>query len=467
MPLFRLGTSYVAFALMLLPGGCASATITDDLAARAVAEAKSMPAGRARDITLREVSRNLRYADCDHAVEAAAAMSEDYEPRTFDSAPDRLTIQILARQHEQNSDALACKNFIERLKPASVTAEDEQHIRNCFFMDAPPGIVPPATPPFRLILMAADALPPGSTKAELLYRATWEGVPDRPAGGAAEAVRRLRALIPTLDRDTRQEATGWLDTIAVDLIEGRPDAAIARVERDLARTQSTPASLSEDSPVKAQGLIGDFLRAHDIDRAVAVTNLLAPSADCAMLGDGLTGVAEFVLPMQDSDVVAAYMARLQASRSLARLCPNGLGDEIAAKVWLTAGDDDRALDAVTRSGKPLIITATRLAIIERRTASGDIRRARSMAQATATALPPLDAGDEFERVAAANQRIRLIHLLAETGDLQQAKRLASGYPGPGWRGFAYSVIVATINRSRAGANWAGPFLDLHEVAADR
>src|SRR3546814_5994710 len=65
-------------------------------------------------------------------------------------------------------------------------------------MDAPPSIVTPPLPPFELILWAADALPAGPTKAQLLYMATWKSVPDRPVAGASDAIRKLRALLPRL-----------------------------------------------------------------------------------------------------------------------------------------------------------------------------------------------------------------------------------------------------------------------------
>ncbi|MEP9835506.1 hypothetical protein, partial [Staphylococcus aureus] len=96
---------------------------------------------------------------------------------------------------------------------------------------------------------------------------------------------------------------------------------------------------------QAQGLIADFLHARDLDRALTVTNLLSPSDDCAAVDDGLTGVLEWVLPSQDSTVVAAYMTRLTTSGILARLCPKGLSSEIAAEAWLNAGNDDKALEA--------------------------------------------------------------------------------------------------------------------------
>ena len=425
-----------------------------------------MPAGRERDVALREISRNLRHADRDHAIEAAAAMSEDYELRTFSPGPDKLTHQIVAQQNEQNSEDRACERFVERLKPSSANAADDRRIRDCFSMDAPPGIVPTPIPPFRLILIAADALPPGTTKAQLLYMATWPSVPERLAGGAADAVRRLRALVPLLSGETQRQASEQLDTIEVDLIEGRPDDAIARVRQGFAKKQATGGVLSPEPATQAQGLIADFLRARDFDRAMTVTNLLPPSADCTMVDDGLTGVTGWVLPTQDSAAVAAYMARLQASGSLARLCPKGLGDEIAADVWLQAGEDGKALDAATRSGNSRVLARTRLSIIERRMGSGDTASARAMLQTAAAAAPALDIGDQSDRDATARQRLQLIHLLAKAGDAEAAERLANSYLGPGWRGFAYSVIVATVNRERAGPSWGGPFLNLQEVPAE-
>ena len=456
----------MALALVISPSGCADAAPAGNLAERAVVEAKSMPAGRERDVALREVSRNLRYADRDHAIEAAAAMSEDYELRTFSPRPDKLTSQIVAQQREQNSEDRACEPFVEGLKPASATPADDRRIRDCFSMDAPPGIVPPPIPPFRLILAAADALPPGPTKAQLLYMATWDSVPERPAGGAVDAVRRLRALVPHLDGDTRRQASERLDTIEVDLIEGRPDDAIARIRSGFTNKRATGERLLPEPGTQAQGLIAEFFKARDFDRAMLVTNLLPPSADCTMVDDRLTGIAGWVLPTQNSTVVATYMARLEASGSLARLCPNGLGEEIAADVWLQAGDDAKALDAATRTGKPQVLGKTRLAIIERRLGSGDVAGARSLLETAAAAVPALDVGDQFARAAAARQRIQLIHLLTKIGEVKMAERLAAAYPGPGWRGLAYSVIVATMNRERAGPNWAGPFLDLQEVPAD-
>ncbi len=296
--------------------------------------------------------------------------------------------------------------------------------------------------------------------------ATWGSVPDRPAGGALVAVRRLRALIPLLEADTQAEAANWLETTSIDLIEEKPDAAIDRVRQALAQRPSPAASVAEQPSTQAQGLIADLLRAGDMDRAVEVTALLPASDDCSAVDGGLTGVFFWVVPLQDESVIAAYMAHLQESGLLDRLCPRGLDDELAAMVWLKAGDVAKALEAAAATGKPLVLASTRVEAVERRLRSGDVLGARSILQAAAAAPASLDAVKPFERVAAARVRVRLIHLLAKVGEVRTAERLASSFPGPGWRSLAYSVIFATVNRDHAGPGWSGPNLDLQEVPAD-
>jgi hypothetical protein len=125
MLIARLRTISIVAATALLSSGCGNAAPLDSLAVRAVAAAKSMPAGRERDVTLREVSRNLRHADRDRAIEAASAMSEDYELRTFSPGPDKLTRQIVAQQDEQRSEDRACERFVERLSPGGASAADD------------------------------------------------------------------------------------------------------------------------------------------------------------------------------------------------------------------------------------------------------------------------------------------------------------------------------------------------------
>lgn len=166
-------------------------------------------------------------------------------------------------------------------------------------------------------------------------------------------------------------------------------------------------------------------------------------------------------------MLAAYLARLQTTGAMARLCPNGLGAENAAAVWFKAGNDAKALDSAAAAKKPLVLARTQSEITERRLSAGDVEGARSLARTAAAAPASLTAGSVFERASAARVRVRLIHQLTRSGEVREAEHLAAAYPGPGWRGFAYSVIVATTNRERAVPNWGGPFLDLTDVPADR
>src|SRR3546814_1104194 len=87
------------------------------------------------------------------------------------------------------------------------------------------------------------------------------------------------------------------------------------------RDWSSDVCSSDLLSLQAHGLIADFLKAQDFDRAIEVTNLLHPSSDCAMVDDGLTGVMQWVLPTIDGAAVAAYMAHLLTSGTWDRLCP--------------------------------------------------------------------------------------------------------------------------------------------------
>src|SRR3546814_1331957 len=90
-------------------------------------------------------------------------------------------------------------------------------------------------------------------------------------------------------------------------IEGRPDDAIARVRHSFARERASTGVFSFDLSLQAHGLIADFLKAQDFDRAIEVTNLLHPSSDCAMVDDGLTGVMQWVLPTIDGEIGSAHV----------------------------------------------------------------------------------------------------------------------------------------------------------------
>src|SRR3546814_20035499 len=111
-----------------------------------------MPAGRERDVVLREISRNLRHVDRDQAIAAAKAMSEDYELRTFSGRPDKLTRRIITQQNDRRSRFREWKPFIERLKPTRADAAEERSISDCMPLASPTRTPTPPFPPFASIL---------------------------------------------------------------------------------------------------------------------------------------------------------------------------------------------------------------------------------------------------------------------------------------------------------------------------
>ena len=439
--------------------GADAASPFQDWAARAVAEAKTMPPGRPRDITLGAISWNLRDVDRPQAMEAARAMSHDSVYRYFRRKP---VVQT------QPTEVDPCDTFILSLKSThSAKGEIDSRIRACFRMDEPPHVFYLPQRPYPQIMKAANALALGKTKAELLFMAIWDSVPDRPRGGALEAVQRLRALRPQLDRDLQNEVNGWLETPRVDLIEGKPDSAIARVRLAFQWPADPSDRLASQPAVQAHGLISHFLRERDVDRAVEVTGLLAASQDCRGVGQGLTGVIRYALPHFREEAVHAYLQRLREAGTPARLCPNGLPDDVAVQFWLLAGQEDQALGVATASGDAEFIATTRLEVIDRLLRRGDIAHAKALLLLAAKTPLLLDNSNPNLRVAAANRQIALVHGLMRVGEPAEAERLAREFPGPGWRGFAYSVIAATKLLGPEGLRRGGPSsLSLQEVPAE-
>jgi len=400
------------------------------LATRAIAEAKSMPSTYHRDIALRAISRNLRWVDCDLAREAASAMEDKDELRTFGRCPDDLGGMEPSRPGK--GEEPRCVEDVRRL--ISSGADKERRLRDYFDLDGPPRAVYALSCSFEATTMAADALPPGDTKVALLFRATSDGEPD---SDRRMAVQRLRALLPRLDGDLRTEAQGWLDTADIDLIEDRPDAAIDRVRRAF-------------EPQQAYGLIGHFLRERDIERAVTVTGLLPPSSDCTRYDEGLTGLFSAGLP-HNAPVIADYLDHLRAGGIWDRLCPNGVGPDIAA---------------AAATGIPIRLARMRAEVADRQLRAGKPESARPLVLAGLAAAPQIDAGTAMDRTIAARLRIRILNQLVQIGEAGKAERLAASFPGPGWRGFAYSVMAAA--KGRLAGRKAAVFVDdIGDVPVDR
>ena len=197
-------------------------------------EAKAMLPSRSRDVVSREASRNLRYADRDRAVEAAAAMSESDELRRA----TRLLIPRSANLQRRND------RWIPKLTSAQASSQDEAGTTRCcrraahtrLLFDGQAALDRCTTTfPYPLILAAADALPPGRTKAELLYRSTWVSVSDRPLRGRRlqSAMRRSESLDSrpllgrTLERRAGAAAAVQRRRQGLDRV-GSDDAKVAR-----------------------------------------------------------------------------------------------------------------------------------------------------------------------------------------------------------------------------------------------
>src|SRR3546814_13450135 len=128
-----------------------------------------------------------------------------------------------------------------------------------------------------------------------------------------------------------------------------------------------------------------------------------------MVDDWLTGVMQWVLPTIDGAAVAAYMAHLQTSVTWDRLCPKGLGSEIAADVWLKADDHAKALEAAERSGQPIVITKVQLAVIQRRLDSGHSAAASSLPQGASDEIAAPTSHRPIAPDPVTPQRIRLTY----------------------------------------------------------
>src|SRR3546814_11998959 len=118
------------------------------------------------------------------------------------------------------------------------------------------------------------------------------------------------------------------------------------------------------------------------------------------------------------------MAHLLTSGTGDRLCPKGLGSEIAADVWLKADDHAKALEAAERSGKPMVITKVQLAVIECRLDSGATAGAMSLLQRATAEIVVLITNGKFATAEVARTRLWRPLPLAEAGKVRGGEQLA-------------------------------------------
>ena len=112
---------------------------------------------------------------------------------------------------ERSEEKPACVEAIHDLISEASGPVRERAIRDYFLVGWPPQIVylPPCS--FEAVIMAADGLPLGETRVELLLRAMiWDHLPNSTPDRRRMAADRLCALLPKLDGDMRKEVESEL-----------------------------------------------------------------------------------------------------------------------------------------------------------------------------------------------------------------------------------------------------------------
>ncbi|MGB3319695.1 MAG: hypothetical protein WA978_13865 [Sphingopyxis granuli] len=107
--------------------------------------------------------------------------------------------------NESVEEKPACVEAVHDLISGSSGSMRERVIRDYFLIGAPPQPVylPPCS--FEAVIMAADALPMGETRVELLLRAAiWDSLPNSTPDRRRMVAGRLRALLPKLEGDMRK-----------------------------------------------------------------------------------------------------------------------------------------------------------------------------------------------------------------------------------------------------------------------
>lgn len=441
------------------------AAVTRPLAAEAVTLARTMAPGRERDVTLREISRNLRHAHRDIALEAARAMSEDYEVKSFGPGPDELTQALLRQVAGSRQVASRCSEFARTVATGRAQgnlAQREAEARRCYIHEGPVPIDGLPTPPFEDLIRVADALPAGDTKAQLLSIALYTTWDELPSDQGSIALAHLRSLQPHLSGEAARQVAQLLDSYQVDLLDGRPAAAIERLRAHSADPAHDHPLNDPETNVAA--LISDLIRRGEQDNAIAALQLLKPGAECALFGDGLGKIYTVALSNWYAEPrLADFLDRFLGSTEEKRLCPRGVDPEMLAELEVRALRPEQAIVAAGRSTDAGFAAGIRNRVAREWLQRGEIERARPLILALAAELPSLAGSQPMQFRPAARARIETIVALVAIGEVARAVEVARAFPGPGWRGFALSVIVGADTRSSAPSRWAGPFTDLGEV----
>ena len=469
-------------AIALVLGLPDAARAQDDGAAaarEAIAEAMTLPPGNKRDLVLRAVSRNLRWFGFpEQGLAAARAMS--------DGGLDEVPADNVVRQPRfvPLKDAMPSGNPCdaglwqeERGRVAKTPKARAAWANRCLLTRDFHWIGLPERAEVRA---AAEALPPGDTKAQLLAMLIRSYGDAATLGYVAGEVERIGAALPA-------EARAGLTTML-----GEP-AILHRLGRE---PEALAAALKATEFGDKARYIQLLVQEGDIDPAMAVFETLgATPPEFAETCDGWFdrfGGLDLQLGYVREPVagVGAFLDRLPASPTFRKACPTGFDAETIVDLLLHAGRLDAAI-ARARLVKdaPFLRVRTLMDAAEARLARGEHDTARANAIEAAAALPTFDPGDPVvakpmpaatdgttagvtvtdmdapgppqnfgEPDGLIGRRIELARLLAATGAWSEADALARRQPAGALRAVALSAAVA----GRAGIRYGfdAPSIDL-------
>lgn len=402
----------------------------EDVANEAVAEALTLPPGYRRDTVLRAVSRNLRwFGQHEAGMRAAREMSDggraEAPPGSRPGPPRFIPLR------EAMPMGSSCDAGIWREQDggeAMSAVGREAWARRCLLERDFHWV---GLPDLALVRRVATALPPGETKAMILAMLVNSyGDPETLRFVVAE-VERVRTQLP---RSARARLDALLGAPVVLYRLGRTVEAVA-------------AARAAGSFEPRAALIRLLVAANDIDPAITLFESLASTppdfAETCFDWFGPTaglGLSELGYAASPSPGIAAFLDRLPGSRTFRQVCPNGLDPELAVPHLLAAGRFDAAISSArSRRDMPFLLVDALLEVGETRLRAGDRVSAGRHGVAAADVLP---AFNRSERSGDTGRRFRVIRLLAATGAIDRADRLARAQPPGALRAVALSAAAA-------------------------
>lgn len=492
----------LAVMVAILPaGGSASAATPDGaeaVAAEAVAEALTMPAGFKRDQVLRAVSRNLRWFGHQQAGERAArAMTDggvaELPPGTRPGPPRLVPLrEAMPTGHHCDAGLWRMESGGEAKRPK----DREKWAVECLLMRDFHYIGRPQAEELRA---AIEGLRPSDIKGAVIATLIRFYPDEATLRFASAAIERDGTSMPA---ETRGRLAQILAEPAIRYQLGQREEALAA------------AQAANDFQRRRQ-LIHLLLANNDAPGAIRVFEMLVSSPpdedskSCFDWFNPVTGLRLGDIERRREGIVALgdFVDRLPASAFFRRICPHGLDAELEVEYLMIAGRHDAAIARARREPKdPFLRIKTLLEAGETRLRDGDRVKARAHAMEAASVLPPFDLGDRFdpapvtatsdgrgaitvpesstldrpqvitvtigratgnepkrnfgERSGDTSRRLEVIRLLAASGATTEADALARKQAAGGLRAVALSAAVA--GRAGLSLQWRS----LNAISAD-